>query len=65
MKNVVRTAHGESTGYYTSDHAKHIFGTGQGSGGSPVFWLAVLDVILTVLGKELDGVEISNPQKKH
>ena len=40
-----------------------MFGTGQGSGGSPAFWLAISDVMFQCIDRELDGAAFSNPSK--
>ena len=39
-----------------------MFGTGQGSGGSPHFWSAISEVILSFVDSELQGFSCSNPQ---
>ena len=41
-----QTAHGDSV-KYRADLLKQLFGTGQGSGGSPHFWSATYEVILS------------------
>ena len=38
-----------------------VFGTGQGSGGFPSFWLAVYDVMFKCIDKDLKGVTFVNP----
>jgi hypothetical protein len=35
MKHYIKTAHGTSVSYYSNDHEGPLFGSGQGSGGSP------------------------------
>ena len=46
-----------------SDTISTIFGTGQGSGVLPHFWLVVSDIILESIDDELKGLELKDPTK--
>ena len=45
-----------------SNELHTVFGTGQGSGGSPRFWLAVADVMFQCLEEDLAGFKLQNPE---
>ena len=47
MKYSVKHAFGTSTSYYTSSDDAPLFGTGHGSGASPVIWLGVAVILLS------------------
>ena len=53
----IRTVHMDLTRTYQAYILTILFGTGQGSGGSPHFWIAVLEVILSCIDKELEGLK--------
>lgn len=66
MENIshkVRTAFGESEETYQTDNAFKVFGTGQGSGGSPAFWLAISNVMLGCIDRDYSGIRLTNPQQ--
>ena len=44
-----------------SNELHKVFGTGQGSGGSLTFWLAVADVMFQCLKEDLVCFKIQNP----
>ncbi len=39
MKHFIKTAQGTSESYYSNENEGPLFGSGQGSGGSPPLWL--------------------------
>ena len=49
MQYFVKTMHGISEAYYRSSRSYRLFGTGQGSGGSPSIWLSIVVVLLSAL----------------
>lgn len=55
MKYYVKTAHGTSEEYYTLALTYLLFGTGQGSGGSPSAWLQLCTTALRALSKLSEG----------
>ena len=59
----VRMEHVDSQKQYMADLFKKLFGTEQGSGGSPHFWLYISKVILTCIDMELFGFTCSNPNR--
>ena len=66
LENMVHrhhTSHGFSTMAYKTNLSKNLFGTGQGSGGSPHFWTAISDVILSSIDSSLPGFTCNNPQR--
>ena len=63
MTHWIRTAHGDSAQTYCTGELFKVFGTGQGSGGSPAFWLAISDVMFQCINREVDGDAFSNPSK--
>ena len=46
---------------YASTLGKYLFGTGQGSGGSPAFWLLTSETILNTMEKLTTGYVVRNP----
>ena len=62
-KHRIRTGFGDSKETYSSDETSTVFGTGQGSGGSPNFWHAVSDVMFECIDKELKGLLLTNPSE--
>ena len=44
-----------------ADVLHQLFGTDQGSGGSPHFWIAMLEVIISCIDSELEGFTCANP----
>ena len=63
IKHRIRTGFGDSQETYRSDQLYTVFGTGQGSGGSPTFWNAVADVMFHCIDNDLDGIKLSNPDQ--
>ena len=61
MEHCVRTQLGQTTKEYRSELGKRLFGTGQGSGGSPAFWLTTSETILNAMTRNTDGYNVSNP----
>ena len=61
MEHRVQTSHGILVAMYQTSKLYKVFGTGQGSGGSPSFWLAVYDVIFKCIDKDLKEVTFVNP----
>lgn len=55
MVHKVRTKYGDSVKHYHSTIDKVLYGTGQGSGGSPFFWNSTADVILHGMEKRSKG----------
>ena len=49
MEHCVQMQLGQSTEEYWGDLGEQLFGTGQGSGGSLVFWLATSETILNTM----------------
>ena len=49
MQYFIKTMHGISEAYYQSSRSYCLFGTGQGSGGSPSIWLSIVVVLLLAL----------------
>lgn len=58
MKNYLRTAYGDSDSYYCGDEGRPLQGGGQGNPAAAPMWTAISIVILTVLSKYPDGVQI-------
>ena len=48
---------------YRENLLRRLFGTGQGSGGSPHFLSAISEVILSCMDSELKGFSCNNPQR--
>ena len=61
MIHRVCTDHGHSEGTYQEDLLRRLFGTGQGSGGLPYFWISASNVVLACLDKKLEGFKAINP----
>ena len=61
MEHRFQTAHGILVATYWTSKLYKVFGTGQGSGGFPSFWLAVYDVMFKCIDKDLKGVTFVNP----
>lgn len=61
MEHCVRTQLGQSTTEYKSEFGKFLFGTGQGSGGSPAFWLSTSETILNAMDRHTSGITLTNP----
>ncbi len=51
MKDMVKTVYGVSESSYKGTPFEPLFGTGQGSGASPVVWLTLVVVMLNTLEK--------------
>ena len=49
MRHYIKTATGISADFFTSDDLMRLFGSGQGSGGSPPLWLVVSVILLRCL----------------
>ena len=56
-KHPIRTEYSYSMDDYKTDIFGHIFGTGQGSRGSPIFRLTICDVIPIVLDEQVEGLK--------
>lgn len=63
MKHRVRTTVGESNETYSSTSENILYGTGQGSGGSPSCWTATADIILSAMSKNHQGYYVENLTK--
>ena len=61
MQHCVQTQLGTSTEEYRSTLEEHLFGTGQGSGGSPAFWLATSETILNTMDDNTAGYSVTGP----
>ena len=61
MQHCVRTQLGQSDAEYASSLGEYLFGTGQGNGGSPAFWLSTLETILNTMEKLTTGYIVRNP----
>ena len=60
VKNQVKTIDGLSAKYgLTSEHP--LFGSGQGSGGSPTFWAVIADVLFNCMDSKGAALILSNP----
>ena len=55
----LRTAHRISDDYGPEDNLPH-FGTGQGSGGSPTFWLSIADVLFQCIDEDRKELILTN-----
>ena len=55
MEHRVRTKYGDSAKTYYSTLNRVLYGTGQGSGGSPFFWNSTAEVILNGMEKRSKG----------
>jgi hypothetical protein len=49
MKYFIKTAHGISDSFYHVVQDYLLYGTGQGSGASPLVWLSLVVILLTAL----------------
>lgn len=49
MTYFIKTMHGISNASYQSSKLYRLFGTGQGSGGSPSIWLSIVVILLQTL----------------
>ena len=49
MVNSVSKSHGDSSAKFMEEEDRPIFGTGQGSGGSPEFCYAISDIIFATI----------------
>ena len=60
-KHRISTGFGDSEETHSSTKDHKVFGTGQGSGGSPHFWLAVSEVMFKCIDRDMKGIELTNP----
>jgi len=60
LKHKVRTMYGLSTEYGPTDNYP-LFGSGQGSGGSPTFWAAIADVLFNTMDDFGPGLVLQDP----
>ena len=61
LKHQVKTIYGLSEEYGpTKDHL--LFGTGQGSGGSPTFWAVIVDVLFNTMDSPGARMVLSSPR---
>ena len=58
MKNYIRTAYGDSDGYYSGDPGRPLQGGGQGNPAASPMWTAISMVIMAVLSLYEPGVKI-------
>ena len=63
MKYHLRTTNGISSTFYSHSDAFPIFGTGQGSGNSPVLWLLPSATLFDVHTSLAWGAELQDPQR--
>ena len=62
MQHYVKTALGISQKFFQSTPEDRLFGSGQGSGGSPPLWLAVITTMFRALVKlHGEGMQFTNP----
>ena len=52
----LRTKYGYFSADYVATTLQRCFGTGQGSGGSPLFWTAISEVIYNYVYEDLTGL---------
>jgi hypothetical protein len=62
-KYKLRTAMGISKDYYTYSHVFPIYGTGQGSGNSPVIWCIISSTLFKCHESKSHGATFSSPDK--
>jgi hypothetical protein len=65
MKYHLRTTMGISTTFYSHTKEYPIFGTGQGSGNSPVVWLLLSATLFDIHTSMAYGAEIQDPSGTH
>ena len=63
MKYHLRTANGISSTFYSHSDEFPIFGTGQGSGNSPVLWLLLSATLFDIHTSMAWGAEIQDPMR--
>ena len=63
IKHRIRKGFCDSEGTYISDDIHKLFGTGQGSGGSPPLWHALSDVMFNCIDNYLEGIKLKNPNR--
>jgi hypothetical protein len=61
MKHFIKTAQDTSESYYSNDHEGPLFGSGQGSGGSPPLWLITLVALSNALSSVMTGMSFCSP----
>ena len=61
LKHKVRKMYGLSTEYGPTDNYP-LFGSGQGSGGSPTFWAAIADVLFDTMDDFGPGLVLQDPR---
>jgi hypothetical protein len=61
MKHYIKTAQGTSASYYSNDHEGPLFGSGQGSGGSPPLWLITWVALSNALNSVMTGMSFCSP----
>jgi hypothetical protein len=55
-KHFIKTAQGTSDSYYSNENEGPLFGSGQGSGGSPPLWLITWVALSNALSSEMTGM---------
>ena len=60
LKHKVRTMYGLSKEYGPEEEFP-LFGTGQGSGGSPTFWAVIADVLFNTMDEYGHGMKLQDP----
>jgi exonuclease III len=61
MKHFIKTAQGTSESYYSNENEGPLFGSGQGSGGSPPLWLITWVALSNALSSEMIGMSFCSP----
>jgi hypothetical protein len=62
MRYRIRTKIGISKKYYQHSATELIYGTGQGSTGSPCFWFLMSIILFNIMGEIAHGLTFTDPQ---